>query len=45
MTNVFGGNLNFDTTQSDLESAFGRFGAVDRIQIVTESFHRAEPEP
>ncbi len=35
MTNIFVGNLSFDTTQSDLESAFGQFGAVDRVHIVT----------
>jgi RNA recognition motif-containing protein len=36
MTNIFVGNLSFDTTQSDLESAFGQFGAVDRVHIVTD---------
>ena len=36
MTNIFVGNISFDTTQSDLESAFGQFGAVDRVQIVTD---------
>jgi RNA recognition motif-containing protein len=36
MTNIFVGNLNFDTTQSDLETAFGQFGAVDRVHIVTD---------
>ena len=36
MTNNFVGNLSFDTTQSDLESAFGQFGSVDRVHIVTD---------
>jgi RNA recognition motif-containing protein len=36
MTNIFVGNLSFDTTQADLESAFGQFGAVDRVHIVTD---------
>jgi RNA recognition motif-containing protein len=36
MTNIFVGNLSFDATQSDLESAFGQFGAVDRVHIVTD---------
>jgi RNA recognition motif-containing protein len=36
MTNIFVGNLSFDTTQSDLESAFGEFGAVERVHIVTD---------
>jgi RNA recognition motif-containing protein len=42
MTNIFVGNLSFDTTQSDLESSFGQFGAVDRVQIVTD---RATGQP
>jgi RNA recognition motif-containing protein len=36
MTNIFVGNLSFDTTQADLESAFGEFGAVERVHIVTD---------
>ena len=36
MTNIFVGNLSFDTTQGDLESAFGEFGAVERVHIVTD---------
>jgi RNA recognition motif-containing protein len=36
MTNIFVGNLSFDTTQTDLETAFGQFGAVDRVHIVTD---------
>lgn len=42
MTNIFVGNLSFDATQSDLESLFGQFGAVDRVQIVTD---RASGQP
>lgn len=36
MTNIFVGNLSFDTTQGDLEAAFGEFGAVERVHIVTD---------
>lgn len=36
MTNIFVGNLSFDTTQAELESAFGEFGAVERVHIVTD---------
>src|SRR6185437_13958172 len=36
MTNIFVGNLSFDTTQSDLESVFAQFGGVDRVHIVTD---------
>lgn len=36
MTNIFVGNLSYQTTQQDLESAFNAFGAVDRVNIVTD---------
>jgi hypothetical protein len=29
MTEVFVGNLSFQTTQGDLEAAFGRFGRLN----------------
>jgi cold-inducible RNA-binding protein len=36
MTNIFVGNLNFQTTQDDLHAAFAQFGAVERVNIVTD---------
>lgn len=36
MTNIFVGNLSFQTTQSDLEAAFSQYGAVERVNIVTD---------
>jgi RNA recognition motif-containing protein len=36
MTNIFVGNLSFDTTQGDLETAFGQYGAIERVHIVTD---------
>jgi len=36
MTNIFVGNLSYQTTPSDLETAFGQFGAVERVNIVTD---------
>jgi RNA recognition motif-containing protein len=36
MTNIFVGNLNFQTTQDDLLAAFAQFGAVERVNIVTD---------
>jgi RNA recognition motif-containing protein len=36
MTNIFVGNLSYETTPADLETAFGQFGAVERVNIVTD---------
>ena len=36
MTNIFVGNLSFQTTQDDLQAAFANFGAVERVSIVTD---------
>src|SRR5579863_2167848 len=36
MTNIFVGNLNFQTTQDDLLAAFAQYGAVERANIVTD---------
>lgn len=36
MTNIFVGNLSFQTTQADLTAAFSQFGAVERVNIVTD---------
>ena len=36
MTNIFVGNLNFQTTQDDLHAAFAQYGAVERVNIVTD---------
>src|SRR5690242_14287176 len=36
MTNIFVGNLSFQTTQADLEAAFGQYGTVERVNIVTD---------
>jgi RNA recognition motif-containing protein len=34
--NLYVGNLSFDTTTAELESAFGQYGAVRRAQVVTD---------
>ena len=34
--NIFVGNLSFQTTQTDLEAAFGQYGQVERVNIVTD---------
>ena len=36
MTNIFVGNLNFQTTQDELHAAFANHGKVERINIVTD---------
>ena len=36
MTNIYVGNLSYQTTQDDLHAAFSRFGAVERVSIVTD---------
>lgn len=36
MTNLFVGNLSFQTTQEELTAAFEQYGAVERVNIVTD---------
>ncbi len=36
MTNIFVGNLSYQTTQDDLLAAFSQFGNVERVSIVTD---------
>jgi len=36
MTNIYVGNLSYDTTENDLQSAFEPFGAVDRVTIIRD---------
>jgi RNA recognition motif-containing protein len=36
MTNIFVGNMSYQTSQSDLEAAIAAFGAVERVSIVTD---------
>jgi cold-inducible RNA-binding protein len=36
MTNIFVGNLSFQTTQDDLTSIFSQYGAVERVNVVTD---------
>ncbi len=36
MTNIFVGNLSFQTTQDDLQAAFSNYGSVERVSIVTD---------
>lgn len=36
MKNIFVGNLSFDTTDTDLQAAFGAYGAVDKASVVRD---------
>lgn len=36
MTNIFVGNLSFDTTQEDLTSVFTPYGSVERVNVVSD---------
>jgi cold-inducible RNA-binding protein len=36
MTNIFVGNLSYQTGQQELEQAFAAYGQVDRVSIVTD---------
>lgn len=36
MTNIFVGNLSYQTTQDDLLAAFSQFGNVERVSIMTD---------
>lgn len=36
MKNIFVGNLDFSTTESDLRSLFEPYGAVERVSVVTD---------
>ena|SRR5690242_19785843 len=36
MTNIFVGNLSYQATSADLQAAFEAYGAVERVNIVTD---------
>jgi RNA recognition motif-containing protein len=36
VTNIFVGNISFQTTQDDLHAAFAAYGTVDRVSVVTD---------
>jgi cold-inducible RNA-binding protein len=36
MTKVYVGNLNFKTTQDELQEMFANYGSVERVNIVTD---------
>lgn len=38
MTKLFVGNLSFQTTQAELEAAFGQYGTVERVEMVTDRY-------
>ncbi|MBV9265721.1 MAG: RNA-binding protein [Acidobacteriaceae bacterium] len=36
MTNIFVGNLSYQTTQDDLHAIFAAYGSVERVNVVTD---------
>lgn len=36
MTNLFVGNLSFQTTQDELREVFAHYGSVERVNVVTD---------
>jgi RNA recognition motif-containing protein len=38
VTNIFVRNLNYETTQDELQATFSRFGNVARIKILTDRY-------
>jgi cold-inducible RNA-binding protein len=36
MTNIFVGNLSYQTRQDELEAAFAAYGTVERVSVVTD---------
>jgi RNA recognition motif-containing protein len=36
VTNIFVGNLSYQTTQDELHAMFSQYGAVERVNIVTD---------
>jgi RNA recognition motif-containing protein len=36
LTNIFVGNLSYQTTEDDLQSAFSAFGTVERVSIIRD---------
>lgn len=36
MTNIFVGNLSYQTTETELEAAFAAYGSVDRVSVIRD---------
>lgn len=36
MTNIFVGNLSYQTTEDELQNAFAAYGAVERVSVVRD---------
>jgi RNA recognition motif-containing protein len=36
MTNIYVGNISFQTTEDELRDAFAAFGGIERVNIVTD---------
>ena len=36
MTNIYVGNISYQTTQDDLHAVFSPFGGIERVNVVTD---------
>ncbi len=36
--NIYVGNLSFDTSETELEEAFGPFGKIDAVRLITDRY-------
>jgi len=36
MTNIYVGNISYQTTEDDLHAAFAAFGGIERVNVVTD---------
>jgi RNA recognition motif-containing protein len=36
MTNIYVGNISYQTTEDDLHTAFAAFGGIERVNVVTD---------
>ena len=36
MTNIYVGNISYQTTEDDLHTAFSAFGGIERVNVVTD---------
>jgi RNA recognition motif-containing protein len=38
MTDIYVGNLNYQTTETELQEAFGAFGQVSEVRLITDRY-------
>ena len=38
MTDIYVGNLNYQTTEAELQEAFGAFGQISEVRLITDRY-------